>query len=258
MAQRADPHVLYQESVQCVEAEIDFVSRVFRTLRGRKARLLREDFGGTANTSCEWVRRSPKNHALAVDIDPEVLEWGRQHNVAQLSAGARRRIQLINQDVLKVKTPPVDIALAMNFSYWCFKERGLLRRYFRRIRNSLVDDGILVLDAYGGYEAFRRLEEPHDYDDFTYVWDQAEYNPINGDTTCHIHFKFPDGSKLKKAFTYHWRLWTLPELREILMEAGFARATVYWDVAEDDDEDFQPSEQGEPYAGWLCYLVAEK
>jgi len=258
MAQRADRHVLYQESVQCVEAEIDFVSRAFRSLRGRKARLLREDFCGTANTSCEWVRRSPQNHALAVDLDADVLDWGRQHNVAQLPPNARRHIRLINQDVLKVKTDPVDIVLAMNFSYWCFKERPLLRRYFRRVLNSLVGDGILVLDAYGGYEAFRRLEEPHDYEDFTYVWDQAEYNPITGETTCHIHFRFPDGSKLKNAFSYHWRLWTLPELREILLEAGFAKATVYWDVGEDDEENFQPSEQGEPYAGWLCYLVAEK
>ena len=44
-------------------------------------------------------------------------------------------------------------------------------------------------------------------------------NPITHATTCHIHFKFPDGSKLKKAFTYEWRLWTAPEIRELLLVA---------------------------------------
>ena len=61
------------------------------------------------------------------------------------------------------------------------------------------------------------------------IWDQKAYNPINGDMLCHIHFSFPDGSKIKKAFTYDWRLWTLPEIRELLLEAGFQRATVYWE-----------------------------
>lgn len=26
---------------------------------------------------------------------------------------------------------------------------------------------------------------------------------------------------LRRAFRYHWRLWTLPELREMLLAAGF-------------------------------------
>ncbi|MCA9297734.1 MAG: hypothetical protein KDA28_01630, partial [Phycisphaerales bacterium] len=58
-AKTADRHILYQESVQNVEAEIDFVDEQFRKRRGRHARRLREDFCGTANTSCEWVRRRP-------------------------------------------------------------------------------------------------------------------------------------------------------------------------------------------------------
>ncbi|MDX1514112.1 MAG: class I SAM-dependent methyltransferase, partial [Gammaproteobacteria bacterium] len=56
MAERSDKHVLYEESVQCVEAESEFVEETFLALRERKARTLREDFCGTANTSCEWIR----------------------------------------------------------------------------------------------------------------------------------------------------------------------------------------------------------
>ena len=54
----------------------------------------------------------------------------------------------------------------------------------------------------------------------------------------HIHFEFTNGSRLKRAFTYEWRLWTLPEIRELLGEAGFSRSTVYW---EDRDADGVPA-----------------
>ena len=78
---------------------------------------------------------------------------------------------------------------------------------------------------------------------------------------CHIHFKFPDGSSLKKAFSYDWRLWTLPELSEILAEAGFARSATYWQGSDEDGEAngvFTPTLQGEADDAWIAYLVAEK
>ncbi|MFQ5632162.1 MAG: class I SAM-dependent methyltransferase, partial [bacterium] len=228
LAARADKHVLYEKSVQCVEAEIDFVDKTYRKLRKRKARVLKEDFCGTANTSCEWVRRRKDNSAFAVDIDPKVLAWSRSNNISHLKPAQRQRIQLINESVLETGPAPVDITLAMNFSYWVFKDRSSMTGYFRHVHQGLAEDGIFFLDAFGGYEAFQELEESTKYDGFTYVWEQSHYNPINGDYTCHIHFRFKDGSKLKKAFTYYWRLWTLPELLEMLGEAGFA-ATVYWE-----------------------------
>ena len=55
LADKADKHVLYEDAVQCVEAEIDFVDDTFKKLRNRSARSLREDFCGTNNSSCEWV-----------------------------------------------------------------------------------------------------------------------------------------------------------------------------------------------------------
>ena len=105
------------------------------------------------------------------------------------------------------------------------------------------------------------MKEKTKYDDFTYVWDQASYHPVTGEMVCHIHFKFPDGSKIKKAFTYEWRLWTLPELCELLEEAGFRNPTVYWEGTDEDgdgDGVFTPETKGEADAGWIAYIVAEK
>lgn len=260
MAETADKHVLYEDSVQCVEAEIDFVDGTFRKLRERTPRILREDFCGTTNTSCEWVKRRPGNIAHCIDLDEEVLDWGRRNKIAALGNGAAERIHIHNDNVLTAGTEPVDIVLAMNFSYWCFKTRETMKEYFSRIHGSLVEDGIFFLDAFGGYEAFQEMEESTKYDGFTYVWDQDKYNPITGEFTCHIHFKFKDGSRMKNAFTYEWRLWTLPEITEMLRETGF-RPTVYWEGTGKDGEGngvFTPTTEGEADAGWIAYIVAEK
>jgi hypothetical protein len=195
-----------------------------------------------------------------VDIDAEVLDWGRQNKIAKLPEEAARRIHVINDDVMNVEIEPVDIVLAMNFSYWMFKTRDLMKTYLRKVHAGLKQDGILFLDAFGGYEAFQELEESTRYNGFTYVWDQAKYDPITGDCVCYIHFKFKDGSRMKKAFRYEWRLWTLPELQELLRESGFS-PTVYWEGTDEDGEGdgvFTPATEGEADAGWIAYIVAEK
>ena len=261
LAQKADRHVLYQESVQCVEAEIDFVDATFEKLRGRKATLLREDFCGTANTACEWVDRRPGNCAIGVDLDPEVLNWGAKNNIAKLGDSAHQ-VALLEQNVLDAQHEPVDMVLAMNFSYWMFKERAALRRYFRQVRDAMVDDGVFFLDCYGGHDASREMRERTQNDGFTYVWDQASFNPVNSDMTCHIHFHFDDGSKMNKAFTYDWRLWTLPEIKEVLEEAGFNAVTAWWQGWDEEEQDgngeYEPVEHADADAAWVCYIVAEK
>lgn len=263
MASAADRHVLYQNSVQCVEAEIDFVDEAYRDARGRSAELIREDFCGTANTSCEWVRRRRTNRAIGVDLDEEVLAWGERNNIEKLRGDGKSRITLMRDNVLAVHTEPVDIVLAMNFSYQIFKERSVLLAYFHHVRESLADDGIFFLDCYGGYESYKTTREKREIDDdVTYVWDQHEYDPITGDMTCFIHFQFSDGSKMKKAFEYHWRMWTLPELRDLLAEAGFSKTTVYWEgvdeETEEGDGEFVPTERTEQDPAWICYIGAQK
>jgi hypothetical protein len=241
-ARSADRFDLYQRSVQNVEHDIDFVDRVFYRFRGRRARSLREDFCGTGNTACAWVRRRRTNVAVGLDLDPRPLAWGRAHNVARLTADQQARVALIRGDVLSPPSPRYgrsaaaarrrfDLVLAMNFSYWTFRTRALMATYFTAVRRALTRDGLFILDFFGGSDVLREMTEHTRYGGrrtgFTYIWDQARYDPITGDYRCHIHFRFPDGTRLRRAFSYHWRLWTLPELRDILADAGFRRVTTF-------------------------------
>ena len=261
MAEQADVYELYEEAVQNVETEIEFLAETFERLRGRPAISFREDFCGTASAACEWVRAGKRHHAVGVDIDPEVLDWGRRHRVGRLPEADRPRVRLLNEDVLSVETERVDIVAAFNFSYWLFMTRDTMREYFTRVHSALVADGLFFLDAYGGSEAYLEQKEKTKCDGFTYIWDQSEFEPVTGKAFCHIHFKFPDGSRIRSAFTYQWRVWTLPELREILDEAGFTKVRVYWEEEDDDGEgtgEFSEDGTGEADPAWIAYLVAEK
>ena len=266
MSEVADRHLLYQQAVQDVEAEIDFVEQTWSELRQRPAVFLREDFCGTANTACEWVIRDETHHAVGIDLDPEVLDWSRSNKLTQLDEEQSERIELLNEDVLQARPGLADIILAMNFSYYLFLDRNGMRAYFENVLDGLVSDGILFLDAYGGYEAPMVLNESReckdeDGNDFTYIWEQVSFNPIDSSMSCAIHFEFPDQSRMDKAFTYHWRLWTLPEIREILYEAGFSQVDIYWEGTDETKNEgngiYTPSEIGDADPGWVCYIVAQ-
>lgn len=261
MAERADRHELYESAVQNVEEECKFVSNTFKKIRGRQALSFREDFCGTASAACQWTRLGPEHTALGIDIDAEVLQWGRENRLSRLNPDQLARIRLAEASVMDVQPEQVDVVGAFNFSYWIFQTRPLMLEYFGKIHDALKSDGVFFLDAFGGYEAFEEMKEKTKYDDFTYVWEQARYLPVTGEIECHIHFKFPDKSKLKRAFSYTWRLWTLPEITELLAEAGFKNPTVYWEGTDEDGEGngvFTPDAHGEADAGWIAYIVAEK
>ena len=256
---------LYQLAVQNPVAEIDFVDRIFHQRHGRPAQALREDFCGTAAVCAEWVRRRPDNRAWGLDLDPEALDWGRTHNLQRLNTEQHARVALIAGDVLSTETPTPEIVLALNFSYWLLHTRAALLDYFQRVRAILPPAGLLVLDAHGGPQSLRlasetrRIRNPRG-EDFDYVWERADFDPITGRQVCHIHFRFDDGSSLERAFSYDWRLWTLPEIRELLDAAGFSRVQVYWqgwDEHDEPDGHFVPVERGEPDDAWIAYISAE-
>ncbi len=262
MSDEADRHALYELSVQEVTHEYEFINKTFHDIRGYHAHDLREDFCGTAKMCCEWVSRNSKNTAVGIDIDADVLDWSKKHNLKKLKSAARKRVSLLNDDVVQAKTKPAQIILAMNFSYQLFKQRETLKKYFRAVHQSLADDGVFFLDAFGGYEAYAETHEKTKQKGFTYIWEQESYNPITGEMICHIHFHFPDKSRLRKAFTYDWRLWTLPEIRELLEEANFTNVTVYWEGTDEETGEgngiYSPSLQGDADPSWVCYLSAEK
>ena len=261
-AATSDHHELYELSVQTPKEEVEFIDKVFKSITNRLPATFREDFCGTHILSSAWVIRRATNHAYGVDLDPSVLAWGAAHRKQQLSPGAHKRLHTVQGNVLSHKGDLVDVVAAFNFSYYIFKKRAELLRYFKFARTRLKKDGVFFLDCYGGYESFSEQNEERNLDGFTYIWDTAKYNPISGEVLNHIHFKFPDGTQIRKAFTYDWRLWTIAELQELLADAGFKRSTVYWEGTDHatggGNGIFRKATQGEACAGWIAYIAAEK
>jgi hypothetical protein len=269
MASQADIHALYEKAVQEPESDIEFYNDTYQKIRGYKPLVLREDFCGTALISTEWCKSDPERKAIGVDLDGPTLEWGKQHNLLPAGEDIASRIELIQANVLEVSEPKADITCAMNFSYNIFRTRDALREYFAAARAGLKKDGIFILDMFGGTEAMDEMEEERDIDeddDANYVWDQDSFNPITNEITCYIHFNFTDGSEIQRAFTYNWRLWSIPEVRELMLEAGFSKVRVYWEkFIDSDDDDDELEGTGEYYEAmevenqesWIIYIVAE-
>lgn len=261
-AATADKYALYQASVQAPDHDVAFLARLFRRRRGRPALHLREDFSGTGLLSATWAKRGPKYTAAGYDIDPEPVSWGMQHNVEPLGKAAER-VSFHLEDARTPSTRRPDVRVALNFSYFIFKERRELLGYFRSVYQDLAPDGLFVLDIYGGPEAFHEMEETRKIDQgFTYVWDQDAYWPATGDYKTYIHFRFRDGSELRRAFTYDWRLWGLPELKDMLAEAGFPEVESYWEGTAPDGEGgngvYRKSRRGENCMAWVTYLACWK
>ena len=126
-ADLADRHRLYEASVQDPESELEFVADTFAERVGRPLKQLREDFCGTAHTAAHWVKLDPSHRAVGVDLDGEVLNWGRENHLAVLTTDQQARIDLIEGDVLSASAPAADAILGMNFSYYLFKTRDQLR-----------------------------------------------------------------------------------------------------------------------------------
>lgn len=252
---------LYELSVQNPEFEVAFMRRVYTRLRGKAPKRFREDFCGTALIACEWVRRVKDGLALGVDLHGPTLKWGREHNVATLGKRAPR-VRLVRRNVLDPCDFRPDVVAAYNFSYFVFKSRPALREYFAAVHESLASDGVFSLDIYGGPDAQKEVEEERDCDGFTYVWHQARYNPITGETLCHIHFDLAKGKRIKKAFTYDWRLWSLPEVKDVLAEVGFKKIDVYWEGTDKKtgggNDVFRVSRRGDDSVSWIAYIVAAK
>ena len=257
-AASSDLHELYELSVQDPTNEVVIINQIWKEQRTGTCTSIREDFCGTAAVSMEWVKNNMDHTAVGIDLDQPVLDWAKVRIPERLSAPQQKRLTIINGDVRTTKTEAVDCLLAHNFSYYIFKQRSALVSYFASTITSLKDNGIIILDAYGGSDSFVEMEEDRDLDGFTYTWDQSSYNPITGDVVNYIHFSFPDGTRIENAFTYEWRLWTIPEIKEILLEAGYRDVVVYWEGTDDDDEGngvWTATDQGEACQGWIAYIV---
>ena len=261
-AAESNIHDLYELSVQDPDNEVDIIGQIWSEQRGRSCQSIREDFCGTAAVAIRWVASDTSHTAVGIDLDDDVLAFANTKASEQLDEQQLKRINLRKGDVLSTASDTVDCLLAHNFSYFIFKQRAKVIEYFRTALGGLKDDGLFILDAYGGSDSFVEMEEERDMDGFTYVWDQHKYDPVTGDVVNYIHFRFPDGTKIDKAFTYEWRLWTIPEIREMLIEAGFSSTVVYWEGTDDETEEgngeWEAVAQGEACEGWIAYVVGVK
>lgn len=140
-------------------------------------------------------------------------------------------ITLSNEESVKAdsKISARDIICAFNYSCCCLHKRAELVLYFKHVLEALSKKGgIFVMDLYGGTSSEQPLRLQRRFPNFTYTWEQAEFNIIERKTRISLHFHLQkQQKKLRHAFSYSWRLWSLPEIRDCLEEAGF-QSVHFW------------------------------
>lgn len=255
-----DKYDLYRKSVQEPAEDARHFRQLHRELTGRAPKRLREDFCGTFGVCCEWVKLGPDYTAQGLDLSEEALDYGRRHYLSKLTPGQRARVAPTLCDVLEPVGPAPDLILAQNFSYFIFKERATLVRYFAKCRESLRRGGVLALDAFGGADALVRNRESTKYRGHVFYWEQYDFDPVTHDMPCAIHFKLKGRRKVKDVFTYDWRLWSLPEIRDALADAGFRKSHVYWegDDGKEGNGVFTRVDKGAVEPVWIAMILAEK
>ncbi len=264
-----DKYYHYHASVQSTEFEAEFLIKTFLEIRGSLPKSIREDFCGTYALSCELAKMKefqsilPELKIYGVDIDPEPLEYGKKHYFSELTEEQKQVITIKEENVLTGQLPKAQLAFAFNFSYFIFKERAILKEYFQNFFNSLESDGVLVLDCFGGSKCYEENEEETEYEDenFSYFWDQDSYSPVTNHAQFYIHFQRKGEAKREKVFSYDWRMWSIPEIKEILAEVGFKESYVYWEGTDEDGEgdgNFSRTDVGEECESWVSYIVGVK
>ncbi len=256
-----DKYWHYRHSVQSPDQDVKFIRDCYIRHSGRRPVIFCEDFSFTFALSCEWVRANRKHKSIAIDIDKDPLDYGKKMYLSQLSSHQQKRIQVIHANVLRKDLPSADIIAALNFSYFTFKLKKQMKTYFRQCHKRLRAKGIFVLDCFGGSQCLEANEEIEEGKRFTYYWDQVNFDPVTHHSLFYIHYKRKREAKREKVFTYDWRLWTIPELRELLQEAGFRRTHIYWEGSRRDgtgNGKFTPVEKGEECESWIAYIIAEK
>lgn len=255
-----DKYELYRKAVQSAENDVQFIQNTFKELKGRSPKVFREDFCGTFALSTEWIKLSPQYLSVGIDLDPEPMAYGKAHYLSKLKPDQQKRMRLIEGNVLEPNLPKADIVAAMNFSYFCFKKREVLKKYFVNVLKTLNKDGIFLVDCFGGSQCYGPIEDQIKHEGFTYFWDQTNFDPVTNEALFHIHFKV-NGKKVEQVFTYDWRLWTISELRDVMEEAGFKKIHVYWEGTAKDgsgDGNFTRVDHGESCESWIAYIVGEK
>ncbi len=251
-----DRHALYQLCAQSPTRDV----KVLAAIHAHKPRTLGEDFCGTAALSSAWVELSSRHRAIAVDHDAATLARSTPHP----------RIKLIHADARRPRDP-TDLIAVLNFSICELHDRATLIAYLRHARRRLTPSprACFVCDIYGGSDAFftgsihQKFTGPSGQR-IRYSWEQRTADPLTGRVINAMHFdvrhKGAAPFAFHDAFVYDWRLWSVPELRDALRDAGFTRTEVFerQPGAIDNDGDFHLSpieDAGEIGSSFSLYVV---
>jgi SAM-dependent methyltransferase len=256
-------YLYYENSVQTPHEHVHIFERMFHELRGREALTLKEDFCGTYMISCEWVKSHPKRMAVGVDLDPEPLAYGKANSFAKLKPSEKKRVKILQQDVCIPTKEKFDVIGAGNFSFFIFKERAQMKKYFTAALKSLAPDGIFVIEMAGGPGFIQTSREQKTYTvrgigKYTYYWDQKSYDPTTNHGIYAIHFKDSKGIMQRDAFVYDWRVWGAPELKDLMIECGFKDASVYWEAMDkngDGTGEYVKVDKGDNAYAWIAFVV---
>ena len=222
-----DKYEFYRDAVQSPEVDVEFIRKQFKRLRGKYPKTLREDFCGSFALCCEWVKYQKEHLAIGVDLDSEPIHYGKKHYLTELKRSERERVEIIKGNVLNPRLPKADVICALNFSYFIFKSRPTLKKYFANCLRTLKSNGVFMLDVFGGPACHEANEEKHPKQGFAYFWDQKNWDPIQQTAQFAIHFKPHGKPKIKDVFTYDWRMWGIAELQDLLLEVGFKDVVIY-------------------------------
>jgi len=104
--------------------------------------------------SLAWVKSAPDRRARCIDLDPEVITWAEEHNIAKEPQPVRRRLDVVCGNVLNIPPPnsdadKFDVICANNYSHQCLKDRQSMLCYLTKCRGSLAEGGIFVMDLCG-------------------------------------------------------------------------------------------------------------
>ena len=257
---RNEKYELYESSVQNPEADIAFINREYKKIYGKKPLVLREDFSGTGAMACQWVKQSKDHQAFGIDLDIEPISYGIDHHYLTMTKDQQKRMEYIRGNVLSRYSFKVDVIVAFNFSYFLFKKRAELVKYFSMVRSHLKKEGMFLIDLFGGTETRKPLEEANRRKGHTYYWDCTSYNPLTAEVMYYIHFKtHHDQVKHEKVFSQDWRMWDACELQEVLADAGFKKTHIYWEGVDKKglgNGEFYKTTKAENCESWVTYICA--
>jgi len=247
----------YELCVQSPRHVVGFLRALFLAENGSDPTVLGEDFSGTCAVSRRWCKELDGARAICVDLDRDALAWARARAADD---GVANQIRFVHADCFTEASAsahaaasndpsrdlPCDVCFVGNFSFGYAHDRPTLVRYLSRTRQRLLrarmgfSGGVFACDTYGGASAFTLggIERTHPGrrgEVIRYAWAHEHADPATAMVTNSISLRVErDGeiiAEYPRAFEYHWRLWSIAELREAMLEAGFERTSVYLEVS---------------------------